>query len=60
MFSDIFKQLIQDSGLTVYQISKDTGISESLMSHWKSGRQLPKYDSLNTLAEYFNVSGDFL
>ena len=41
MFSDIFKQLIQDSGLTVYQISKDTGISESLMSHWKSGRQLP-------------------
>lgn len=60
MFSDIFKQLIQDSGLTVYQISKDTGISESLMSHWKSGRQLPKYDSLNTLADYFNVSGDFL
>lgn len=60
MFSDIFKQLIQDSGLTVYQISKDTGISESLMSHWKSGRQLPKYDSLNTLADYFGVSGDFL
>lgn len=60
MFSDIFKQLIQDSGLTVYQISKDTGISESLMSHWKNGRQLPKYDSLNTLADYFEVSGDFL
>lgn len=60
MFSDIFKQLIQNSGMTVYQISKDTGISESLMSHWKSGRQLPKYDSLNTLADYFGVSGDFL
>lgn len=60
MFSEIFKQLIQDSGLTVYQISKDTGISESLMSHWKSGRQLPKYDSLNTLADYFGVSGDYL
>lgn len=60
MFSDIFKQLIQNKGVTVYQISKDTGISESLMSHWKSGRQLPKYDSLNILADYFNVSGDFL
>mgnify|MGYP000187977752 CR=1 FL=1 len=60
MFSEIFKQLIQNSGLSVYQISKDTGISESLMSHWKSGRQLPKYDSLNTLADYFNVSGDYL
>lgn len=41
-------------------MSKDTGISESLISNWKSGRQLPKYDSLNTLADYFNVSGDFL
>lgn len=60
MFSEIFKQLIQNSGLSVYQISKDTGISESLMSHWKSGRQLPKYDSLNTLADYFKVSGDYL
>lgn len=60
MFSDIFKQLIQNSGITVYKISKDTGISESLMSQWKSGRQLPKYDSLNILADYFNVSGDYL
>lgn len=60
MFKDIFKQLIQNSGLSSYQISKDTGISESLISHWKSGRQLPKYDSLNVLADYFNVSGDYL
>ena len=52
MFSDIFKQLIQDSGLTVYQISKDTGISESLMSHWKSGRQLPKYDLMFPVTFY--------
>ena len=60
MFKDIFKQLIQNSGLSSYQISKDTGISESLISHWKNGRQLPKYDSLNILADYFNVSGDYL
>lgn len=60
MFKDIFKQLIQNSGVTAYQIAKDTGITESLISHWKSGRQLPKYDSLNILADYFNVSGDYL
>ncbi len=60
MFSDIFKQLLQNSNITAYQMSKDTGISESLISNWKSGRQLPKYDSLNTLADYFCVSGDFL
>ncbi|WP_419575281.1 XRE family transcriptional regulator [Ruminococcus sp.] len=60
MFSDIFKQLLQNCNVTAYQMSKDTGISESLISNWKSGRQLPKYDSLNILADYFNVSGDFL
>ena len=60
MFSDIFKQLLQKNNVTAYQMSKDTGISESLISNWKSGRQLPKYDSLNTLADYFGVSGDFL
>lgn len=60
MFSDIFKYLIQSRKISVYQVSKDTGISESLMSQWKSGRQLPKYDNLNILADYFNVSGDYL
>lgn len=60
MFKEIFKHLLQNSGITAYQMSKDTGISESLISNWKSGRQLPKYDSLNTLADYFSVSGDYL
>lgn len=60
MFKDIFKHLLQNSAITAYQMSKDTGISESLISNWKSGRQLPKYDSLNTLADYFKVSGDYL
>lgn len=60
MFSDIFKQLIQDRGVTAYQLARDTGLSDSLISNWKSGRQLPKYDSLNILADYFQVSGDYL
>lgn len=60
MFKDIFIRLLQDRKMSAYQVSKDTGISESLISNWKSGRQLPKYDSLIILADYFNVSGDYL
>ena len=41
-------------------MSKETGISEALISNWKSGRQLPKYNSLNILVDYFNVSRDYL
>lgn len=60
MFKDIFNNLVQTKGITAYKMSKETGISESLISNWKSGRQLPNYDSLKILADYFNVSGDYL
>lgn len=60
LFKDIFRQLLQDNSLSAYKISRDTGISEALISYWKSGKQLPRYDSLNLLCDYFNVSADYL
>lgn len=60
LFKDIFIQLLQDNDITAYKLSKVLGISESLISQWKSGRQLPKYDSINLLCDYFNVSPYYL
>lgn len=60
MFKDIFIQLLQSHDLTAYRLSKELGISETLISNWKSGRQLPKYDSLKLLCDYFHVSADYL
>jgi hypothetical protein len=60
MFKDLFVQLLQERNVTAYKLSKDTGLSEALISNWKSGRQLPKYDSIKTLCDYFNVSADYL
>lgn len=60
LFKDIFRQLLQDNSVSAYKISRDTGISEALISYWKSGKQLPRYDSLNLLCDYFNVSADYL
>ncbi|MDO5397883.1 MAG: helix-turn-helix transcriptional regulator [bacterium] len=60
MFKDLFIQLLQNNNVTAYKLSKDTGITEGLISQWKSGRQLPKYDSLKILCDYFNVSADYL
>mgnify|MGYP005766479413 FL=1 len=60
MFSDILEHLLQQKGVTAYKLAKDTGISEALISNWRSGRQLPKYDSLNILCDYFECSGDYL
>lgn len=60
MFRDVFVEILQSRNITAYKLSKDTGIAEGLISQWKSGRQLPKYDSLKLLCDYFNVSADFL
>lgn len=60
MFKDLFVQLLQENNVTAYKLSRETGITEGLISQWKNGRQLPKYDSLKILCDYFNVSADYL
>lgn len=60
MFKDIFIQLLEERNISAYKLSKDTGISEALISYWKNGKQQPKYDSINLLCDYFGVSADYL
>ena len=50
-----FMQLLQKNGLTAYKVAQDTGISQSTLSDWKTGRAAPKADKLLVLAHYFNV-----
>ena len=54
-----FKHLLKQNGVTPYQVSKATGISQSTLSDWKTGRAKPKADKLLKLAEYFGVTVDY-
>lgn len=55
------ENLLISHGLTVYKLSKETGIAPSTFSDWKSGRSLPKIEKLKKIAEYFGVGiGYFL
>lgn len=56
----IFKDLMEEYGITAYKVSKETGIATSTLSDWKSGRSTPKQDKLQKIADYFNVSLDYL
>ena len=56
----IFEDLLQMNGLTVYKVSKATGIAQSTFSDWKSGRSTPKADKLKKIAEFFGVSVSYL
>ena len=54
-----FTELLDKTNKTAYQVSKDTGISQTAFSNWKSGRSEPGLDSLKKLADYFNVSIEY-
>lgn len=60
MFSEIFIKLIEKHRKSVYAISKSTGISESLLSRYKSGQIKPSAKNLEIIANYFKVSIDYL
>lgn len=54
-----FVELLQKRKMTPYQVAKATGISQSTLSDWKTGRAKPKADKLLKLAEYFGVTVDY-
>ena len=56
----IFSDLMKEKGLTAYKVSKDTGISQSVLSAWKNGVSIPRPVTLKVLADYFGVSVSYL
>ena len=45
---------------TQLQVQMDTGIEQALLSKYESGKRIPPTETLMTLAEYFNVSMDYI
>lgn len=49
------KKLLNERGISPYQASKLTGITQASFSDWKVGKSQPSVDKLKTLAEYFKI-----
>lgn len=60
MFKEVFVDLLQKRGITAYKLSIDTQIPQSLISNWKSGVKTPSSENLIKLADYLDVSVDYL
>ena len=56
----IFEELLQKHGVSTYKVAKDTGIAQSVFSSWKNGISTPKQDKMQKIADYFNVSVEYL
>ena len=54
-----FAKLLKKNKLTAYRVAKETNLSPTLFSDWKSGKSNPKVDKLKILADYFGVTIDY-
>jgi len=57
---EIYLKLLREKGLRASDVSKATGIPPSTFTDWKTGRSKPKQEKLEKLAEFFEVSVDYL
>ena len=56
----IFEELCNSCDVTPYRVGKETGIATSTFSDWKNGKSTPKTDKLQKIADFFNVSLEYL
>lgn len=52
--------LVKERGLSVRQFEASSGIPTGSVQAWKSGRYSPSGTSLQKIADYFDVSVDYL
>lgn len=57
---EIYCQLRDKNKLKDIDVARATGITRSTFSDWKNGRYTPKQDKLQKIADYFNVTVDYL
>lgn len=60
MFSKNLSKLMNDRGVSAYRLSKDTGVAQSAISEYRSGKTMPGLDKLQVLADYFGITVDAL
>ncbi len=55
LLTDQLRQVIDESGLTRYQIAKATGIDESALAKFYNGHRGLSMDALNALGEFLQL-----
>ncbi len=54
------KELRKSKGLTQVSLQMQTGIEQALLSKFESGDRIPPTETLLRLAEFYNVSIDYI
>ena len=59
-FAERLKELRNEKSLTQTQLAKATGLSHTAIVYWESEKRVPNANAIVILAEFFNVTTDYL
>lgn len=59
-FGNTLKNLIKEKGITQVQLAEALKVGKTSLSMYVTGQQLPRYEVISAIAEYFDVSIDYL
>lgn len=59
-FQERLKELRIDKNINMDKFSKDIGYSKTIVYYWETGQRKPNSTALTILANYFNVTVDYL
>lgn len=60
LFGDRLKELRISKNLSQEELGNILGVRKSSISNWETDKATPTYDILTKLAQYFNVTTDYL
>jgi len=59
-FKDMFRYLRKREGLTQVELAEKLGLSKGMISMCENGGRRPSYETLEAIADFFNVDMNFL
>lgn len=60
MFRIILKRLREENKISQQKLANELKVSQSTVGMWENGKNKPEFDTLIKIADYFNVSVDYL
>ena len=60
IFAERLLELRSERGISQAKLAKDLGVSFSVVCYWETDRSEPTAINIVKIADYFNVSADYL
>ncbi len=59
-FAERLKELREDKGLSQAKLAKEVNMTQAAIGLWELGKRVPNLDAVIILANYFNVSLEYI